>query len=185
MEDETKQDIESGEVANQEAQETPTMETLQEQMQKLAEANEKQKNEIAGLNKANSTQKNAYDELLKKSETEAETKTREATEAQLKADAERNDFLNQKAELSKKENDFNIKLKAVELGLDLTTIDNLGFTTTEQLEAYKTTIDNLKEQAGLETAKKIENSLSGKRESLNSKQTEQLSPLEMKIINGR
>jgi hypothetical protein len=83
--------------------------------------------------------------------------------------------LNQKAELSKKENDFNIKLKAVELGLDINTIESLGFTTTEQLEAYKTTIDGLKEQAGLETAKKIENSLSGKRESLNSNLSEGVS----------
>jgi hypothetical protein len=58
MADETEQVQKTGEVAETTAaQETPTLETLQEQMQQLAEANEKQKNEIAGLNKANSTQK--------------------------------------------------------------------------------------------------------------------------------
>jgi len=189
MAEETKQDLESGEVANQEAQEQPTItvEQLQEQMQKLAEANEKQKKEIAGLNNANSTQKNAYDELLKKTETEAETKAREAQETREQAEAERNDFLSQKADFARKENVFNIKLKSSELGLNLDTVEKLGFTTTEQLEAYKLTLDEMKQQAGIDTAKKIEDSLSGKRESLSSevKKTEQLSPLEMKIINGR
>ena len=186
MADETEQ-ARAGEVAETtEAQPTVTIETLQEQMQKLAEANEKQKSEIAGLNKANSTQKNAYDELLKNTETEAQTKAREADEARQQAENDRNDFLNQKAEFSKRENEFNIKLKASELGLNLEVVNKLGFNTIEQLEAYKETLTEVREQAGQETAKNIEKELSGKRESFDSsKQTEQLSPLEMKIINRR
>jgi hypothetical protein len=169
MADETKQVDGTGEVAETtEAQETtPTMEELQATMKGLIESNETQKKEIAGLNTANSTQKTQYDELLKANETEKETTERLVQEEKKAHEDAQNDFLNNKAEFAKKENNFNVRVKALELGFTAEEIEALEFNSVESVEKYKTFLDGRIETAKEGQTKKIETALSGSRDNLN------------------
>ncbi len=178
MDNETKQDDESGKVAETtETQETtqPTLEELQTQMAELLKSNETQKTEIAGLNKANSTQKSAYDDLMKQHETEAQTKEREASEKQAAYEKDQTDFLTSKAEFAKKENNFNVRVKALELGFTADDIEALGFSSVESVEKYKTFLDTKLSASKEEQTKNIETALSGSRESINTKPLEVVS----------
>lgn len=146
---------------------TLTLEDVVKQNEELLKSIETQKKEIAGINKANTTFKTQYDELLKQNETEAQTKARELQEAKEQSENERNEFLNQKAEFSKKENDFNVRVKALELGFTAEEIESLKFTSIEHVESTKAYVDKIKESTASDQTKKIENALSGSRDNLN------------------
>ncbi len=164
----------------------PTLEELTKELASLKESNETQKNEIAGLNKSYAKRNLEYTDLVKQHETEAETKAREAKELNDRQENERNDFLSQKAEFSKKENDFNVKVKALELGFTADDIEQLNFMSVEHVESTRAYLDAKMTATKEETAKNILDSHSGKPEGYNEvNKTEQLSPLELKIINGR
>jgi len=189
MAEETKQDIESGEVAETTDTNTvvqPTLEELQKTMKELIKSNETQKNEIQGLNKANSTQKTQYDELLKANETEKQTLDREAIENKKAYEDERNEFINTKAEFSKKEIGFNVRVKALELNFTVEQIEKLNFPSVEAVENYRAVLDSQLEANKEQLTKEFESSLSGKRETYHSTtKTDELSPLEKKIISRR
>ena len=147
---------------------TPTLEDVLKQNEELTKSIETQKKEIAGINKANTNFKTQYDELLKQNETESETKARELKEANDTADQERNDFLNQKAEFSKKENDFNVRVKALEMGFTADDIKALGFSSVESVEKYKTFLDAKIQTSKEAQTQEIESKLSGARPTLNN-----------------
>lgn len=163
--------------------ETPSIEEMLEQNKVLKESIETQKKEIAGINKANTTFKAKYDELLKKNETEAETKARELQEAKDQSEKERNDFLNQKAEFSKKENSFNVKVKALELGFTAEDIEQLNFVSVEHVESTRKYLDAKITATKEETAKNILDSHGGMPEGYNKYGNSISSPYS-DILNG-
>ncbi len=175
MDDETKQDDESGKVAETtETQETtteeatPTLEELTKQVAELTKLDETRKNEIAGLNRANTDGATKYQELLKSTETDKQTQEREAKEKQAAYEKDQTDFLTSKAEFAKKENDFNVRVKALELGFTADDIEALGFSSVESVEKYKTFLDTKLSASKEMQATKIESALSGARTSYNS-----------------
>ncbi len=142
-----------------------TLEELTKELASLKESNETQKTEIAGLNKSYAKRNLEYSDLVKQHETDAETKQREAKELIDKQDSERNEFLSQKAEFSKKENDFNVKVKALELGFTAEDIEQLKFVSVEHVESTKAYLDAKITATKESTAKNIIESHSGKPES--------------------
>lgn len=135
--------------------------------EKSQEAIEKLKSDNAGLDRKIGELSKAQMELLKKTETAEETAAREREEATKQAEQERNDFLNKQAEFSKKENAFNVKVKALELGFTAEEIESLKFTSIEHVESTKAYVDKIKESTASDQTKKIENALSGSRDNLN------------------
>jgi predicted RNase H-like nuclease (RuvC/YqgF family) len=129
---------------------------------------EKLKADNAGLDRKIGELSKAQMELLKKTETAEETTAREREEQSKQAEQERNDFLNKQAEFSKKENDFNVKVKALELGFTAEEIESLKFTSIEHVESTKAYVDKIKESTASDQTKKIENALSGSRDKLNN-----------------
>ncbi len=175
MDDETKQDDESGKVAETtETQETtteettPTLEELTKQVAELTKLDETRKNEIAGLNRANTDGATKYQELLKSTETDKQTQEREANEKQAAYEKDQTDFLTSKAEFAKKENDFNVRVKALELGFTADDIEALGFSSVESVEKYKTFLDTKLSASKEMQTTKIESALSGARTSYNT-----------------
>jgi uncharacterized protein YeeX (DUF496 family) len=171
MADETKQVEETGEVAETtEAQETTTPLTIEElssQVAELSKLDETRKNEIAGLNRANTEAATKYQDLLKSTETDKQTTERLVEEQKTAYEKEQNDFLNSKAEFSKKENNFNVRVKALELGFTAEDIEMLDFNSIESVEKYKTFLDSKLQTSNEDQTKKIETALSGSRDNLN------------------
>lgn len=177
MADETKQVEETGEVAETtEAQNTtPTMEEMQEKLAALTKQQEEwnkteeiRKNEIASLNRKVTEEQKAKQDLLKQTETAEQTAQREREEANKLAEQERNDFLNKQAEFSAKENSFNVKVKALEMGFTAEDIEALEFQTVESVEKYKTFLDSKIQATREDQTKNIESALSGNRDNLNN-----------------
>ncbi len=154
---------------------TPTLEELTKQVAELTKLDETRKNEIAGLNRANTDGATKYQELLKSTETDKQTQEREAKEKQAAYEKDQTDFLTSKAEFAKKENDFNVRVKALELGFTADDIEALGFSSVESVEKYKTFLDTKLSASKEEQTKNIETALSGSRESINTKPLEVVS----------
>ena len=144
---------------------------------------EKLKADNAGLDRKIGELSKAQMELLKKTETAEETAQREREEANKQAEQERNDFLNKQAEFSKKENDFNVKVKALEMGFTAEDIELLGFNSVESVEKYKTFLDNKIQSTREDQTKNIETALSGSRDKLNNSDSK-LSPYSDILAGG-
>jgi hypothetical protein len=188
MADETKQVEETGEVAETtEAQETtPTIEELSSQIAELSKLDETRKNEIAGLNRANTEAATKYQDLLKTTETDKQTKERLDKEKFAQDEADRTARLQEITDSKSELNQLKIQAVAFKNGYTEEDLELLKFNTPEEVENHFkwTQARDLKTKES--TLSEIEKNRTGNREILNdTKQTEQLTLLEQKIINRR
>lgn len=130
---------------------------------------EKLKSDNAGLDRRIGKLDTSYRDLLKKTETEAETKAREEAEKRETEEKRLDELTQREAKAIERENALNVKLKAVELGVELKALETLGIKTVEGVEAYKNHIDVLVQSTKEQNAKEIETALSGSRDILHGK----------------
>ena len=104
---------------------------------------DKYKKDIAGLDRKVGELTEAQKELLKQTETAEETAQREALDRQQAWENKQNELATKETDLRSKENALNVKLKATELGINLSEVAKLKLNSVEQLEAYKELKDSL------------------------------------------
>ena len=148
---------------------------------------EKLKLDNAGLDRKIGELSKAEKERLIASETAQETAKREAEEARQAIETRKNELTTKESDLISKETAFNVKLEAVNNGYTIADIEELGFTSVEQVQKHKAWVDKKTETVKSETTKNIEKGLSGldQKNYKNDNKTEELSPLEKKIISRR
>ncbi|MCP4264607.1 MAG: hypothetical protein GY777_03365 [Candidatus Brocadiaceae bacterium] len=164
MPDETTEQVIEPNVEETQEPTTPTLEDVLKQNEALMKSIETQKKEIAGINKTNTAFKTQYDDLLKSTETDKQTAERLANEKKLEYEKEQSDFLTSKAEFSKKENEFNVRVKALELGFTAEDITQLNFGSIEQVESTRAYLDAKITATKEDTAKNIIDAHKGKPE---------------------
>ncbi len=124
-------------------------------------AKEKLKLDIAGLDRKVGDLTKAEKERLIASETAQETAKREAEEKEQALEARKNELTTKESDLISKETAFNVKLEAVNNGYTIADIEELGFTSVEQVQKHKAWVDKKTETVKGETTKNIEKGLSG------------------------
>jgi len=148
---------------------------------------EKLKKDNAGLDRKIGELSELEKKRLIASETAQETAKREAEEAKQAIESKRNELTTKESDLLAKETAFNVKLEAINNGYTIADIEELGFTSVEQVTKHKAWVDKMAEALKSETTKNIEKGLSGldQKNYKNDNKTEELSPLEKKIISRR
>lgn len=137
--------------------------------EKLSQLTEKQKSEIQGLDKKVGELSEAQKELLKQTETAEQTAAREKEEAQEKLRLKEDDLTTREAKAIERETKLDIKLKALDLGVDLNDIEELGIKSVEGVEKYKALLDKKLESKAEKTKENIQKELSNEnRQTYNS-----------------
>lgn len=124
-------------------------------------AKEKLKLDIAGLDRKVGDLTKAEKERLIASETAQETAKREAEEKEQALETRKNELTTKESDLISKETAFNVKLEAVNNGYTIADIEELGFTSVEQVQKHKAWVDKKTETVKSETTQNIEKGLSG------------------------
>jgi len=146
-------------------QNTPEVETDTTDYKALYEAEhesiEKLKLDNAGLDRKINDLTTAEKQRLIASETAQETAKREAEENKQALETRKNELTTKESDLISKETAFNVKLEAVNNGYTIADIEDLGFTSVEQVQKHKAWVDKKTETVKSETTENIEKGLSG------------------------
>ena len=122
---------------------------------------EKLKLDNAGLDRKIGDLSKAEKERLIATETAQETAKREAEESKQALETRKNELTTKESDLISKETAFNVKLEAINNGYTIADIEDLGFTSVEQVQKHKAWVDKKTETVKGETTKNIEKGLSG------------------------
>ena len=122
---------------------------------------EKLKLDNAGLDRKIGDLSKAEKERLIATETAQETAKREAEESKQALETRKNELTTKESDLISKETAFNVKLEAINNGYTIADIEDLGFTSVEQVQKHKAWVDKKTETVKSETTQNIEKGLSG------------------------
>ena len=128
-----------------------------ENTQKLVE---KLKADNAGLDRKIGELSTAQKELLKQTETAEQTAAREKEEAEEKLRLKEDDLTTREAKAIERETKLDVKLKALDLGVELTDIEELGIKSVEGVEKYKALLDKKLDSKAEKTKENIQKELS-------------------------
>jgi len=188
MAEETKQDIESGEVAETTDTTIITEDTrdYKAELEAKEQAYEKLKLDNAGLDRKISEKDKAEKERLIATETADQKKKREAEEKEIAYQSREDDISTREAKAIQRERTFEIKEKARELNFTTEQIEALNFPSVEAVVNYRNVMDDALKENNEQRDKEWDTKFSGSREQYNSTtKTDELSPLEKKIISRR